>query len=227
MNNEYYGVASTPMDDFLAHYGVQGMKWGVTKAKNKGLTGGTNRALDRQYKKAMKKLNKLNDNADISTQTAKSKKLSKISKISGAIGAAGVGGVGAAYGLTKKNAKNYYNALGKIPGVSVHETTDGRHIVESYADSWGKMDDVTRKYSNRQNKLTAAGLASKAVGLAGIGTAIGTGIAAKKAKNRTTASGHATAVARRNAWQSEMKKQFAGTAYANKISTSTKKRRKK
>lgn len=29
--NEYYGIASTPTDDFLAHYGIKGMKWGVRK----------------------------------------------------------------------------------------------------------------------------------------------------------------------------------------------------
>ena len=29
-SNEYYGVATTPTSDFLAHYGVQGMKWGCS-----------------------------------------------------------------------------------------------------------------------------------------------------------------------------------------------------
>lgn len=35
--NEYYGIASTPTDDFLAHYGIKGMKWGVRKAISKKL----------------------------------------------------------------------------------------------------------------------------------------------------------------------------------------------
>jgi len=33
--SEYYGVASTPTEDFLAHYGVKGMKWGVRKKPEK------------------------------------------------------------------------------------------------------------------------------------------------------------------------------------------------
>ena len=57
MNNVYYGVASTPTEDFLAHYGVKGMKWGVRKAIAKG----NQKALDRHFRKAAKKLAKLQD----------------------------------------------------------------------------------------------------------------------------------------------------------------------
>ena len=64
MSNEYYGVASTPMDDFLAHYGVRGMKWGVTKAIHKG----TDKAMTKVYKKAQKKLEKLQKEADTNYQ---------------------------------------------------------------------------------------------------------------------------------------------------------------
>lgn len=55
MDNEHYGVASTPMDDYLAHYGIRGMKWGVRKA----LKSGNDRALRRQRIKAERKLAKL------------------------------------------------------------------------------------------------------------------------------------------------------------------------
>ena len=33
--SEYYGAPTTPMDDYLAHYGVKGMKWGVRRYLNR------------------------------------------------------------------------------------------------------------------------------------------------------------------------------------------------
>lgn len=48
--------------DFLAHYGVKGMKWGVRKAIEKG----DNRKLEKHYKKALAKIKKLNTKADVS-----------------------------------------------------------------------------------------------------------------------------------------------------------------
>lgn len=57
---EYYGVTRTP--EYLMHYGVKGMRWGVRRAlKNKN-----SKALDRQYKKAVAKAKKLNTKANVS-----------------------------------------------------------------------------------------------------------------------------------------------------------------
>lgn len=56
---EYYGAASTPTSDYLAHYGIRGMKWGVRKAIKSGDT----QKLNRQYQKAQKKLAKLEKQA--------------------------------------------------------------------------------------------------------------------------------------------------------------------
>lgn len=52
---EYYAVQRST--DHLAHYGVKGMKWGVRKA----IATGNQRALDRHFRKAAKKLRKLQD----------------------------------------------------------------------------------------------------------------------------------------------------------------------
>ena len=53
--SEYYAVVRST--DHLAHYGVKGMKWGVRRV----LSTGNERALDRHFRKAARKLKKLTD----------------------------------------------------------------------------------------------------------------------------------------------------------------------
>ena len=85
MNNEYYGAPSTPNDDFLAHYGIKGMKWGVRKARESG----NSKKLSRAYAKAQKHLARLEKRA------ASGKKYAKRAAVLGA-GAAAAGGLAAA-----------------------------------------------------------------------------------------------------------------------------------
>lgn len=88
MANEYYGMPTTPNDDYLAHYGIKGMKWGVRKAQSK-YGAAAERALSRQYSKAQRKLAKLEKRA------ASGKKYAKRAAMLGA-GAAAAGGLAAA-----------------------------------------------------------------------------------------------------------------------------------
>ena len=80
---QYYGVARS--SEYLAHYGVKGMKWGVRKALERG----SDRALRRQRIKAEKKLNKL---IKLGTNKDKYKKRA----IAYGLGAAKLGGLAAA-----------------------------------------------------------------------------------------------------------------------------------
>lgn len=85
MDNVYYGAPTTPTTDYLAHYGVKGMKWGVRKARESG----SDRRMDREFRRAQKKLAKLEKRA------ASGKKYAKRAALLGA-GAAAAGGLAAA-----------------------------------------------------------------------------------------------------------------------------------
>ena len=95
---EYYAVERS--SEYLMHYGVKGMRWGVRKAIERG----NDRRLSRHFKRANKKLAKLNDLADISKQKKLSEDYNKAAKTSASIGLTGLGllaGGAGAYRLSK------------------------------------------------------------------------------------------------------------------------------
>lgn len=85
MSNNEFMYAVERSDEYLAHYGIRGMKWGVRRA----IKSGNSARLGRQYAKAQKKLAKLEK------QAGKSKKYAKRAALMGA-GAAAAGGLAAA-----------------------------------------------------------------------------------------------------------------------------------
>ena len=96
--NEYYGIATTPTSDFLAHYGVKGMHWGVRKALDRG----SERGLRRQFKKASKHLAKLQNKANTDYQRKRIKSAG-ISQKSDAVAAGlNLGLAGALTAATKR-----------------------------------------------------------------------------------------------------------------------------
>lgn len=91
-----YMYAIERSDEYLAHYGIRGMKWGVRKA----IASGNGRRLGRQYAKAQKKLAKLEKRA------ASGKKYAKRAAMLGA-------GAAAAGGLAVAGTSGIANAIGK------------------------------------------------------------------------------------------------------------------
>lgn len=122
MNNEYYGAASTPTEDFLAHYGVKGMKWGVRKA----IASGNARRLGRQYNKAAKKLAKLEKRAASGKKYAKrAAALGVGAAAAGGLAALGTGGIVNVMGQSIRGTRTLGNKL--------MDATKGRNDVASKA----------------------------------------------------------------------------------------------
>lgn len=168
-NNDYmYAIERNP--DYLAHYGIRGMKWGVRKAREMGGARGQ-RALSRQYAKAQKKLAKLEKRA------ASGKKYARRAAALGA-GAAAAGGLAIAgtkgvSTLLKNNAKYAGKATSAVGNamigagraaynlgankigvglISAGQKTRNARIANSNAvynagmalDKWGKGKTLTR-----------------------------------------------------------------------------------
>ena len=228
MDNEYYGVATTPTSDFLAHYGVKGMKWGVRKA----LARGNDRALSRQYAKAQKKLAKLEKRAANGKKYAKrAAALGAGAAAAGGLAAAGTKGVSAAMrgaGHLISKASNVGGVKSGLGGTKVHQTMlRGANAV----DKWGASNSLgvaASKYGAKAYNAVGgkSGTATrKAIGnlsnysnntLARIGAgAVGAGLAAGAGYNAYRAATTKRAAKKAAQFRSEMNRAFAGTKYAN------------
>lgn len=243
--SEYYAVHRS--EDHLQHYGVKGMKWGVRKA----LASGDSRKLNRQYRKAQKKLDKLNKRANISLQKEAVKKHNRRALAALGVSAAGMALVtetnSIAKDLLKKLIKpskpaeitsplfeNKPSARKKwTPGMSKPIFKKGDGIGGGpVGNMLGNNDKLpvngtpvvpkptTPKPIVFQNKNTSlsnpfilADRIGTAATLGGIGAAAYQKGRAIAAKYRTTAKGHANAVAKRDAWKKEMRSAFKGTVY--------------
>ena len=129
MSNNEFMYAVERSDEYLAHYGVRGMKWGVRKALAKGGVAGA-RALSKQYAKAQKKLAKLEK------QAGKSKKYARRAALMG-VGAAAAGG------LAARGTKVVSDTLG---GVNERRISGCSEIPCSQG-SWRQVHQTDRCYA--------------------------------------------------------------------------------
>ena len=188
MDKKYYAVERS--GDSLKHYGVKGMRWGVKKA----IAAGSDKKMARAYKKASKRLKKLQTRANIDAQKANVGVQAKKAVRSG-IATAGLGALTANAGkqfIKGVNTKTYSYSRGS--GMTVKDGIYKARLIPGEASS---------------NHFLGVGAAT-AAGLGKTAYHAGKAIASKY---RTTKKGHAKAVAKANAWKSEMNKAFAGTKY--------------
>ena len=211
MSYNDYMYAVDRSDEYLAHYGIKGMKWGVQKARDVMLRDkqAGARKLARQYKKAMKKLDKLNKNADAQYQVNKALKNSKQAKLGLGIGLTGaaIGGVPLAKEISKlskiNSAQERFNR-NQIIFTPNGPIRDGAADLVKAKDDYSKGSPILRQILGGVGGGMAAG---------GLGSAAVYGIKAARARHKASGSGHAKAVAERNEFQREMNKAFAGTKY--------------
>lgn len=202
-------------ENYLMHYGVTGMKWGVRKAIKKGNV----RALSKQYLKAEKKLAKLTKKADLDTQKAEVKKHNARALAGLGVGLGGAVGYGvhknniSGAGTWQQKAQSKMNKLRNKIGANGEGTGVG-HIAIGGIKRDSKVNNLTpaKKQSAKLHKNTrdVIGDITTALTLAGLGTAgyqAGRSIAAKY---RTTKKGHERAVAKRDTFKREMDQTFAG-----------------
>lgn len=231
--SKYYAIIRST--DHLAHYGIKGMKWGVRKA----IDSGNSKKLDRQYHKAKKKLEKLNSRADVDVQRIAASKHK--ARAIAALGLATGGGVVPMI-LNNKRARAEVNAaknayggfghnypggvssfsprrkkiVGEGKGIYIHGNGLGTGPVgtaDSIAGAHAALNGGGKAASTGSNPFVTRDRVAKAITAAGAGIAAYQTGKAIAAKRRTTAEGHAKAIAKRNEFRKEMNKAFAGTKY--------------
>lgn len=250
MDNEYYGAASTPTEDFLAHYGIKGMKWGVRKA----IQNGNDRALRRQYKKAEKKLAKLEKLGSNGKKYAKrAAAYGAGAAVAGGLAAAGTSGVSKAINKSSAGAGKAYSGVGKgmhavgglmarsgVPGVQnagAYMMGKGRVMsrrgtkveqgmlnAANAVNKWGNSKSIISSV-NGVEKTPLKNVSNNTIARIGAG-AVGAGLgiaAGRNAYRAATAKKHA---AQAKEFRAEMNKAFAGTKYANGIPSKKKKNRR-
>ena len=214
-NDFMYAVERSP--EYLAHYGIRGMKWGVRKA----IASGNSARLGRQYAKAQKKLAKLEKRA------GKTKKYARRAALMG-VGAAAAGGLAAA-GTT---------GVGRVLRKSAKVVTPGAKALGSGLSAGGKaLGNLANAIPGKQlgmaklaGRMGAAGNrisknavnAGQAMRRAGFGvTKWGTqntlGNAAANAIGKTSMKGSLAATKALGVGNSVSKAGFSVTQNANKL----------
>lgn len=116
MYNDYM-YAIDRSDEYLEHYGIKGMRWGVRKAIERGGTGLGNRRLARQYRKAQKKLAKLEKRANSGAKYARrAAALGAGAAAAGGLALAGTQGIANGIGHVQRGAQAAGRALMNVRG---------------------------------------------------------------------------------------------------------------
>ena len=205
---EYYGAPTTPTSDYLAHYGIRGMKWGVRKARESGNT----KALSRQYAKAQKKLAKLEKRAN--SGSAYAKRAAALGAGAAATGAAAVGAPskwagawGKSHSITRGATSGLMDTGSKLQAQAARNGTNA--AVKAAKSKAGMTAWKAGKGVEKAN-LSNATVARLGLGAASLGLGAGAAYNAYRAGTTKRAAKKAAE------FRGEMNKAFAGTQYADR-----------
>ena len=209
---QYYAVERS--SEYLAHYGVRGMKWGVRKAIERG----SDKKLWRQYKKAHKKLNKLSRDADPSVQRRKEIDYEYSARKARNIGRIGLGatavGLGVGFGYSPIHRTKYEKLNRAADEVARYPGISGSKKLLEIQD---RQADLVRKQEILNRSMEGLSAAGAGAALAGYGAYGVNKMLAKRAKKRQSGYGQKMAALKRDTWKREMKKSFKGTKYENSL----------
>lgn len=226
--NEYYGIPSIPTQDFLAHYGIPGMKWGVRKAIIKG----DHKAFEKHFRKAAKKLAKLQDKALNSGKYAA--KAAGYGAAAASAGALAIGGTGIASKGIKAAGKaiegtgramidsRKHAGIGNVLRKAGHGLSTAGESVDTWGKN-GKYNVVKKTIKDRNGKIRVievysnnpknkSGLSNNDKFRIGAGVAA-LGLGAASARNAYIASHGRKYMDKAEEFKRAMDDSFAGTKY--------------
>ena len=145
---EYYAIDRS--DEYLEHYGIKGMKWGVRKAIESGNT----KAYMRHYNKALKKLNKLERRANSGAKYARrAAMLGTAAGLTGGIAFQGAGGI--VSGLTRR-ARNTRLAARNLDGMKLANAELKANRMDTAARSLSEWSKGTPFVESAKKKANSA-----------------------------------------------------------------------
>lgn len=149
--SEYYAVQRS--GEYLEHYGIKGMKWGVRKA----IADGNGRALRRQYNKAVKKLAKLEKRGASGAKSAKkAAAYGAGAALAGGLAAAGTGGVGTAIRATGRLGRSAMNGIGNVMDTAGRVMSKRRGVIGKVGNAVGTAGRSIRRAGKNMNLTGAA-----------------------------------------------------------------------